>query len=89
MFCPKCDTILVPARRIDKSAPVNALMCPECHYRDDKPENLEGFIIKEQITHDETSKIEVVEFNELEGIPDEIREELLETYRETLENFDL
>lgn len=86
MFCPNCDSVLVISR--DKKT-AGKLKCLDCNYVEDAEDKLDEFVIREDISHNEKSKIEIVEFNEGEGITQEIREELKEQFREAIENFNL
>ena len=88
MFCPNCDSVLVPIR--EKDVPKGALKCMDCDYTSLDENNIETFIIKDEISEEERSQIEVIETPvDPSGVPEEMREELREQYREALENFDL
>lgn len=83
-FCPKCDNLL----NFEKKNGKVILVCPECGYKKNLAKSkVDSYRIKEEIVHNETDRIEVIESEEDEGIPEEIREELLESYRESLEGF--
>jgi len=88
MFCPECDAILVPLR--DKDAPKGALQCRDCGYKSTDENLQENFIIKDEISEEERSRIEIIEQKiDAGGVPEEMLEELREQYREALENFDM
>ena len=89
MFCPECDAVLVPLR--DKDAPKGALQCRDCGYNSSDEKNaLESFVISEEISEEERSRIEVIEDTIADGgVPKEMIEELREQYREALENFEM
>ncbi len=90
MFCPNCDAILVPLKNKEneKEATNSQILgCMDCDYRSDDKEELENYIIKEQIKHSPKSKIEVVNKSETDiSITAEFREELREQFREALTN---
>lgn len=88
MFCPKCDAVLIPLRQKDKNAPKGAIGCPDCDYVEENT-NTEDFIIREEISEEDKSRIEILEASTGEAaITDEIREELQEAYREAIQNYD-
>ncbi|MHA2501790.1 MAG: hypothetical protein ACXAE3_02790 [Candidatus Kariarchaeaceae archaeon] len=75
----------------DKDAPKGSLVCRDCGYNsNDESEGLKSFVISEEISEDERSRIEVIEETvEGGGVPQEMIEELREQYREALENFEM
>lgn len=78
MFCPNCESVLIPKEGIVK--------CLDCDYKDDSTD-MDTYVIKEAVVHTEKSRIEVVEDPiALEGITKDIREELREQYREAMGN---
>lgn len=88
MFCPNCDAVLAPMR--EKDAPKGALKCLDCDYKSTNEENVENYIIKDEISEEERSRIEVIEERvDGGGVPEEMLEELREQYRESLENFEI
>ncbi|MDH5402156.1 MAG: hypothetical protein OEZ01_07920 [Candidatus Heimdallarchaeota archaeon] len=88
IFCPNCDAVLTPIK--EKDAPKGALKCLDCDYQSTDEQSMENYVFKEELNHTEKSKIEIVEHSLYEdGIPEDMKEELREQYREALENFDL
>jgi DNA-directed RNA polymerase subunit M/transcription elongation factor TFIIS len=84
-FCETCDSLLMLKRDKENN---RLLHCRECNI--DKPlddAREKDYVMKEEIQHDETSKIEVIEHETDTKISDEIREELMESYRESIESF--
>lgn len=78
MFCPNCDSVLIPKEGL--------LKCLDCDYKEEEVD-LDTFVIKDAVSHNEKSRIEVVETPiEMIGITKDIREELREQYREALGN---
>lgn len=78
MFCPKCDGVLVPKD--------GNLLCVDCDYSGVNEKGTDHYIIKEEVKHTEKSRIEVVEKpSEIEGISQDVREELREQYREAID----
>ena len=83
MFCPECDSVLVPNKE-------KVLNCRDCGFQSDDKEINEKYIIKNEISEEERTKIEVIDEDlNSGGVPEEMIEELREQYREALENFDL
>ena len=85
MFCPECDAILVP-KKDKKGTVIKGLKCLDCDFQSEKDDELDTFVIKDEVVHElGKAKIEVVE-NPVEyiGISRDIREELTEQYREAL-----
>ncbi|MCY3410585.1 MAG: hypothetical protein INQ03_03005 [Candidatus Heimdallarchaeota archaeon] len=85
-YCPECDSLLV--YRNDENNQV-IFTCPDCGYVEEKSEQITNtFVVSEQIMRDEKTKIEVVEVPSIDGIPQDIREELREQYREAMSSID-
>ena len=90
-FCPHCDSVLVLPKQAGRDdVPADILICIDCDYVSEDSKGVSNFIIREEIHHDETSKIEVVEITDgLGGISEDIREALQEEYREAMDTMDL
>ena len=83
MFCPECDSVLVPNKE-------KVLMCKDCGYQSEDDKINEKYIIKDEISEEQRTKIEVIDEDlNSGGVPEEMIEELREQYREALENFEL
>ena len=84
-FCPKCDNLLIiQHNKIGKAQ----LFCRDCEKSFTLSKKKEkGYILTESMEHDELSKTQFVNVPKDSKIPDEIREDLLETYRESIESF--
>ena len=88
MFCPECDAVLVPLR--EKDTPKGALQCKDCGYKSTDVNLQDNYIIKDEISEEERSRIEVIETRiDAGGVPEDMIEELREQYREALENFEV
>jgi DNA-directed RNA polymerase subunit M/transcription elongation factor TFIIS len=87
IFCPNCDSVLVPIKNEEKSTDAKILGCLDCDYQSNDNDQLENYVIKDQVHHSSRSKIEVIEQENMDsGISPEVREELREQYREALGN---
>ncbi len=86
-FCPKCDALLVlDVKKSKNGKPV--FKCRDCDYTSTDEKIVKEYIITEEIPHSEKEKLEVIESTNDFAISDEIREELTEQYRESLEGFE-
>ena len=66
------------------------LMCKDCGYQSEDEKINEKYIIKDEISEEQRTKIEVIDEDlNSGGVPEEMIEELREQYREALENFEL
>jgi DNA-directed RNA polymerase subunit M/transcription elongation factor TFIIS len=87
IFCPNCDSVLVPIKNEEKSTDTKILGCLDCDYQSNDNDQLENYVIKDQVHHSSRSKIEVIDQEIIDsGISPEVREELREQYREALGN---
>ena len=75
-FCPKCGTLMVPARRGGKAF----LVCKRCGYS--KPASSKGYRRTESIPEEKKTKFVVVESHEEEAARLEEERELLREYYE-------
>jgi len=84
-FCPECDSLLI----IEKQGRKNLLKCRDCNYTVKlNKKHAESFILSDEIQHKENEITEIVEDdNASQTIPTEIREDLMESYRESIESF--
>ncbi|MGB1995762.1 MAG: hypothetical protein ACPHVH_03950 [Candidatus Kariarchaeum pelagius] len=65
-------------------------MCKDCGYQSEDEKINEKYIIKDEISEEQRTKIEVIDEDlNSGGVPEEMIEELREQYREALENFEL
>jgi DNA-directed RNA polymerase subunit M/transcription elongation factor TFIIS len=86
-FCPECDSILKITRNAETKEVV--LKCPDCDYTNQDEKSVKGYVIKETVEHTEKDTIEIVEVSDDDdGISEEIREELTEQFRESIESFE-
>ncbi len=64
-------------------------MCKDCGYQSEDEKINEKYIIKDEISEEQRTKIEVIDEDlNSGGVPEEMIEELREQYREALENND-
>ena len=86
-FCPKCDSLLHIMK--DKKTGKPLLKCPDCDYIESKENVVESYIISDEISHTEKDTIEMIEVSEEDNaLSADIREELTEQFRESIESFE-
>lgn len=86
-FCPECDALLVlDTKKSKKGKPV--FKCRDCDYSSSDERIVKEYIITEEIPHSEKEKVEVIEGDDDFAINPELREELTEQFRESLEGFE-
>ncbi len=86
-FCPECDALLVLDTKKSKAGkPV--FKCRDCDYTSSDEELGKDYVITEEIPHTEKERVEVIESERDFALTPEIREELTEQFRESLEGFE-
>ncbi len=86
-FCPKCDSLLHITK--DKKSGKPLLKCPDCEYVESNEKVAESYIISDEISHTEKDIIEMIEVREEDHVlSSDIREELTEQFRESIESFE-
>ncbi len=86
-FCPECDALLVLDPKQSKPGkPV--FKCRDCNYSSTDESIVKEYIITEEIPHSEKERVEIIEGDDNFAINPELREELTEQYRESLEGFE-
>lgn len=84
-FCETCDALLI-LKRDKENKPY--LHCRDCN--EDFPlkkKQKKDYIVTEEVPHDERDRIEVTDREAENAISAEMREELMESYRESIESF--
>ncbi len=84
-FCPECDSLLI----VDKVGKKTVLKCRDCEYTARlTKKKAEVYVLSDEIEHKENEITEIIEVEETsDSIPEEIREDLMESYRESIESF--
>lgn len=78
MFCPECDSML------EIKTDDDVITCPDCEFKQKSNKVFENLIISEEIDNLHTSKIEIIDKSSSIEITAEMRDELRETYRESM-----
>ena len=78
MFCPECDSML------EIKPDNNELVCPDCEFKQKSDKAFENLVISEEIDNIDSTRIDVVESISSSEISSDVRDELRETYRESM-----